>query len=156
MIFPDDTDKMLEVEYTSNLKTGMFDTDGCIILKSKYSKENYDKEIKRLSEITCEIKYQNESVKNDVRYDESMYRYPAYITSDGYDYVYEYALLDEANDTIIYVLLSYPNATDLVKYKQYLKKNVGEYILNQKNVLDEFTIYAHKFGDIYYEYTDMQ
>lgn len=158
MVFPDDTDHMMDAEFTSSLKTGLFDTDGFFILKAKYAAEDFDREIERLSQIKCEIRYNGDSVINKIRYDENTYNYPAYIASDGFDYVYEYALIDKENHTIIYVLLSYPKYVKLKKYKDYLRKDANEYHLNNKNVLNYFTIYAHKFPgmDGWLEYSDMQ
>jgi len=158
MVFPDDTDNMLVGEFASSLKTGLFDSDGYFILKAKYAPKDFESELNRLSKITCELKFENDTVINKIRYDENMYNYPAYIASDGYDYVYEYALLDEENNSIIYVLLSYPHYANLTKYKDYLKRDSNEYNIENKTVLENFTIYAHKFEEMdgWMEYSDLQ
>ncbi len=158
MVFPDDTDKMIDAEFNSALKTGLFDTDGFFILKAKYAREDFDCELNRLSQIKCELKYNNDVVTNEIRYDENIYNYPAYIASDGFDYVYEYALIDEENNTIIYVLLSYPEYTNLTEYKNYLKRDSGEYNLDNADVLENFTIYAREIPgtDGWLEYSDTQ
>lgn len=157
-IFPDSIDNAKSVEYESKVKTGMFDSDGYFILEIEYDEMEYKKEIKRLADISCEISYEGNAVQNQILYDNDKYNYPAYIASDGYDYVYEYALLDEDSNRIIYVLLSYPEYSKLQKYSDFLKKNVEEYNLNNNTVLDNFTIYAHKFPelDAWIEYTDMK
>ena len=80
-----------------------------------------------------------------IKYDDSMYKYPAYIASDGYGDVYEYALMDAENDTIIYVLLSYPEYLNLSKYKDYTKRNKNDY--KQNDSFNEFTIYYHTFDN---------
>ena len=144
MIFPEDLNNAVNSEYAYSTKTGLFDTDGYFILKAEYNEEDYNAEVKRLSDINCEITFQNDSYTGYVLYDENMYNYPAYITSDGYDSVYEYALLDEENNTIIYVNLSYPKFVDLKDYEDYLKKDRDEYDDN-KNTLEKFTIYYHRF-----------
>ena len=144
MIFPEDLNNAVNSEYAYSTKTGLFDTDGYFILKAEYNEEDYNAEVKRLSDINCEITFQNDSYTGYVLYDENMYNYPAYITSDGYDSVYEYALLDEDNNTIIYVNLSYPKFVDLKDYEDYLKKDRDEYDDN-KNTLEKFTIYYHRF-----------
>lgn len=77
-----------------------------------------------------------------------MYRYPAYIASDGFDYNYEYALIDKENNRIIYIHLSYPDYNKLKEFKDYLKINSKEYELDNGTVLDHYTIYAHKFEGI--------
>ena len=144
MIFPEDLNNAVNSEYAYSTKTGLFDTDGYFILKAEYNEEDYNAEVKRLADINCEITFQNDSYTGYVLYDENMYNYPAYITSDGYDSVYEYALLDEENNTIIYVNLSYPKYVDLKDYEDYLKKDRDEYDDN-KNTLEKFTIYYHRF-----------
>ena len=145
-IFPDDTDAALEVDYNSSLKTGLFDTDGHIFLTATYSDEEFKNEIDRLSKITCTVfgsmhgdsDYHTEKIL----YDTEMYNYPAYISIDGYDTVYEYALIDEENKRIIYALLSYPRLTDLVKYQEYLKKDKLSYKTDDGSTLEKFSIYS--------------
>ena len=145
MVFPDTTDDMIDAKFTSKVKTGLFDSDGYFILEAKYNSEDFENEIKRLSEIECAIEYRDDVVVNKIKYDEDMYNYPAYIASDGYDYVYEYALIDDNNNSIVYILISYPEYTNLIEYKDYLKKEPKEYNLDNNKVLENFTIYAHKF-----------
>lgn len=158
MVFPNDTDKMIDADFASSTRTGLFDSDGFFILEAKYAPEDFDLELNRLSQISCELKYKDDAVINEIRYNESIYNYPAYIASDGFDYVYEYALIDKENYAIIYVLLSYPEYTKLTEYKDYLKKDSNEYNLDNKKVLENFTIYAHKFPgmDGWLEYSDRQ
>ena len=47
--------------------------------------------------------------------------------------------MDEENDTIIYVALSYPEFYKMSKYKDYLKKDRSEYNIEDSTV--QFTIY---------------
>ena len=136
MIFPDSTDKILEGEYASNLKTGLFDTDGYIVLKAKYNAEDYNAEVERLSGID----FDGEKVFYDIKYDDTTYNYPAYVASDGFDFVYEYALMDEEDSTIIYVILSYPDVKELNKYADYLKKDIEAYDIDSPTH-DLFNIY---------------
>lgn len=153
-IFPDSTDNMLNATLDSNLKTGLFDTDGYIILQAEYTEEDYQAEIERLSFVECSITYNGETITQQIRYDEDSYSLPAYVTSDGFDNVYEYALIDDANNTIIYILLSYPNPLSLSKYSDYLKTEITAY--NISDALNQFTIYAHSFddGNSWIEYSD--
>ncbi|MGN0317445.1 MAG: hypothetical protein ACI4E1_05845 [Lachnospira sp.] len=157
-IFPNSIDNAKTARYESKVKTGLFDSDGYFILEAEYDETDFENEISRLSDISCDISYNETSVTKQVVYDENMYEYPAYITSDGYDYIYEYALIDELNSRIIYVILSYPEYSKLQDYKEFLKKNADEYNLDNKTVLENFTIYAHKFPGIdgWIEYSDME
>lgn len=151
-VFPDNLDNAKDSEYAYSAKTGLFDTDGYFILKVSYDEEEYEKEIERISDISCEVKKNDgSSFTNYILYDENMYNYPAYIAVDGYDNSYEYALLDEENQTIIYVALSYPEGLKLDDYKDYLKKDKDDYSIEIGTSLDRFNVYAHHFdGDDYW------
>jgi len=154
--FPDNTDKILDGEYAFHLKYGILDSDAYIIMKAHYSHEDYLQEEKRLSEIKCTIVNSRinqlskkeeiiDTVNSCIKYDNSMYKYPAYIASDGYDDVYEYALMDAENDTIIYVFLSYPEYLNLSKYKDYTKPRKKDY--KENDSFNDFTIYYHTFDN---------
>lgn len=150
-IFPDDTEKMMDATFVSSLKTGFFDTDGYIILQGRYSEEDYEAEVERLASIECTVL----DITVGVRYDEESYGLPAYVATDGFDYQYEYALIDEANQEITYVLLSYPEYVNLREYEEYLKLDKSEYKI--KDSLEEFSIYSRYWEDgIYIEYSDEQ
>lgn len=155
-IFPNDIN-LLDAEFSSKLKTGLFDTDGYILLTINYDKEKYDKEIERLSKLNIIIKetcYSNsKSITNYVKYDDKSYEYPAYITIDGFSNKYEYALLDRNNLKIIYIYLSYPNIND-INYNMYLKKDKSYY--SNTNSLNLYSMYNHSFdnGKSYMEYND--
>lgn len=152
-LFPENTDAMVEPEYVSSMKSGLLDSEGYIILKTGYSEQDYEAEIERLSKIECSLSFQGEKVTQRVRYDTQTYALPAYVAVDGYDCVYEYALVDENTKEITYVLLSYPDPDRLGQYKRYLKKNTGAY--DVKDPLSCFSIYAHSFdgGESYTEYS---
>ena len=146
LLFPESVNGAVEADYHQGLKEGIFDTDGYVFLEVKYSDEDYEAEKKRLSETSNEIEDFDRStnrttskITKKVKYDDELYNYPAIIASDGYSDAYEYALLDEKNDTIIYAALSYPEFYQMSKYKDYLKKNKSEYKIN--DTLERFTIY---------------
>lgn len=148
-LFPDDLQAMTETTFVSNLRSGLFDTDGYLILKSKYSMEDYETEVARLADTKCVVM----GTESAVRYDTESYALPAYVAVDGFDYVYEYALVDEENCEITYVLLSYPEYDDLSEYKECLKLDISEYEI--EDALNQFTIYARESEDgIYVEYLD--
>ncbi len=155
-VFPEKDFKPTEAEFASSLKTGLFDTDGYIILRAKYTEEDYWKEVERLSAIECTICFKEEAVTQQIRYDEESYALPAYVTVDGFDDIYEYALMDEKDCTITYVLLSYPNVLKLNEYRAYLKKDILKYEIT--DALNQFSIYAHSFdaGQSWIEYSDME
>ncbi len=144
-LFPENLDKSVDDEYAYSAKTGLFDTDGYFILKVQYNEEDYKAEVDRMSDVSCKIDFDNnQSYTNYVYQDDTMYNYPAIIAMDGYDNAYEYALLDEEDLTIIYVALSYPESVNLIKYKDYLKKDLSAYIIPGSS-LENFSLYSHRF-----------
>ncbi len=155
-VFPDSESKMLDAEFVSSLKTGLFDTDGCIILNAQYDEKAYLQELERLSSIECTISFKGQEVTQQIVYDEESYALPAYVAVDGFDGMYEYALVNEKAYTVTYVLLSYPNVFKLSEYQEYLKKDTSKYEIT--DVLNQFTIYAYSFdgGQSWLEHSDMQ
>lgn len=148
-VFPEDTKDMIEPTFVSSFKTGFFDTDGYMILQAGYDKEDYDAEVKRLSSIECTV----DDITIGIKYDDESYALPAYVAIDGFDYEYEYALLDEKNHTITYVILSYPEYVDLSEYEEYLKLDADEYKI--EDTLNQFSIYERYYKDgVYIEYSD--
>ncbi len=148
-VFPDNTANMLDPTFESSLKTGFFDTDGYIILQGTYNEEDYDAEVQRLSSIECTVN----DITIGIKYDDESYEMPAYVAIDGLDYEYEYALLDEDNHTITYILLSYPEYVDLHEYEEYLKLDTDEY--KTEDSWNRFSIYSRHYGDgVYIEYSD--
>ena len=160
-IFPNDGQNAVSVEYESALKTGMFDTDGYIFFSATYEDDEFKKEVERLSEISCtvfESKHEDSDYHiGNIIYDTESYKFPAYVASDGYSSVYEYALIDNDNKRIIYVLLSYPNiANDEAEtvQKDYLKKDLNAYDLKNGSTLERFSIYSFGFSKgIWSEYS---
>ncbi len=156
-IFPDNKDILIDPTFSSSFKTGLFDSDGYIILKTKYSEEDFNTEIERLSKLEMTIKancYSNaKSYTNYVKYDENTYNYPSYITIDGFGYTYEYALINKDDLEIVYVYLSYPDVKNS-KYVEYLKKDKSEY--SKVEVLTLYSMYNHTFdnGSSFVEFND--
>ncbi|MCR4649661.1 MAG: helix-turn-helix domain-containing protein [Lachnospiraceae bacterium] len=143
LLFPDDLSKSVNDEFAYSAKTGLFDTDGYFILKVQYNEEDYKDEADRLAGTYNDVTIgDGTTYTQNVYYDDTTYNYPAYVAMDGYDSAYEYALLDEENDTIIYVSLSYPENLHLSKYKDYLKKDAKAYFISSSS-LERFSIYSH-------------
>lgn len=147
-IFPDDNSILKELDFSSSFQTNLFDSDGYIILKSKYSKEDFENEIDRIKTLNATI-YEscNDNAKtytNYVKYDDKSYQYPAYITIDGFGHTYEYALINNDNLEIVYVYLSYPSKNNS-NYKDYLKKEKSIY--SALDTLNMFSMYNHSFDN---------
>lgn len=143
-LFPDDLKDAEDAEFWYEYKTGLFDTDGSFFLSAVYSDEDFADEIERISEITCTVNDGVEDITQTVIYDEDMYNYPAYIAIDGYTHNYEYALIDEDDNRIVYVLLGYPDYDELSEYSDYLKSDPSAYDLENGTTLGRFCIYSVK------------
>ncbi len=155
LIFPDEINAVQEPFYEAEFRTGLFDTDGYMVMELTYEAADYEAEVKRISEISVTLSDRRESITQGVRLDLDDYAFPAYVASDGYDDVYEYALLDEEELRIIYVYLSYPQSQDLSGYRDYLKQEFEAYE-NPGNTLTDFSIYGYSFdgGKSAIEYRD--
>ena len=153
-IFPDES---LITEsnssYTCNASMGILDTDATIILECDYNDTQYEQEIERLKNLQMTIKHGEEEYTNYVIYDEESYNYPAYITIDGYSYTYEYALLDNNKNRIIYIYLAYPRV-EAFNWNEYLKKDKNVY--DNDDTFSCFSMYNHTFdgGESYTEFDD--
>ena len=155
-LFPDDLSNTEDADFRYEYKVGLLDTDASFFLTATYSDEAFEAEVERISGITCTVNDGNEDHTQAVIYDEDMYRYPAYIAIDGYCHTYEYALIDEANNRVIYVLTSYPDPEHLKEYSDFLKNDPKAYDLGNTSTLDRFCIYSVKMIDFdgYVEYDD--
>ena len=144
-IFPNDTFNLINPTFYSSFKVGLFDTDGYIVLDTKYNENDFNNEINRLSNLNMIISNCNGSTfTNYIKYDENSYQYPAYITIDGFSSTYEYALIDKDNLNITYVYLSYPNVSN-IQYNKYLKKDKSEYSI--MDTLNKYSMYNHSFDN---------
>ena len=141
-LFPDEivTDK---IEYSADFQPNLFDTDGSMILSCMYRDEQFSDEISRLRALSKTIDFDGEQYTNTVMYDEDTYSYPAYITIDGFGNTYEYALIDQFNNRIVYIYLSYPDDKTLEQYRDYVKKDLSVY--EEENTEDAYSMYNHSF-----------
>lgn len=154
-IFPDDISSAIDSDFISSFQTNLFGSDGYIILKAKYNKENFENEIKRISNLEKNIVLDNSSYTNKVKYSETYYNYPAYITIDGFGNKYEYCLINEGEFELIYIYLSYPDILSSA-YSNYLKVEKQDYF--KQNTLDNYSMYNHTFdnGESYIEFDDYE
>ena len=153
-IFPDaETVAASKTEYKAVLHTGLFDTDGEIVLECTYNKKSFEQERQRLAGLSMTIVSGEESHVNTVLYDKDAYNYPAYITMDGFGHTYEYALMDGENRRIIYVYLAYPDDETKVD-ERYLKRDTAVY--DETDANHRFSMYNHSFdgGESWTEFSD--
>ncbi len=155
-IFPADREDFIAPNFSSTLDSRFFGIDGYIILDVRYEEEKFHKEIERLSNLKMTIKercYANaKEYTNDIRYDNNSYKYPAYVTIDGFKNIYEYALIDQDNLRIMYVYLAYPDIKDIDSI--YLKKDISFYSVMDS--MNRYSMYMHSFdgGKSFSEFDD--
>lgn len=91
VIFPKDVSQENIESYFYLNRDMIFDPICEIYLKCQYNAEEYASEVERLKEIP------------NIRYDQENFNYSAYVTMYNYSSVYEYALLLEEENTIVYI-----------------------------------------------------
>ena len=152
-VFPDSVEESRVVLFESSFGEGLFDTDGYIILEYRCDDEQIAAEEERLGQLSMTIRhYDGQTFTNEVVYDDKSYQYPAYITNDGFDSTYEYALIDREGGRIIYIYGAFV-LPDGFPYKDYLKTDRSAY---KKDSLKAFTVYNHSFdgGQSWDEFDD--
>ena len=154
-VFPDSLiSSEVNTSYSAYISEELFDENTEIFLSCEYNDEEYDSEVKRLSEIEITISYKDKSFTNHIKYDEEMYNYPAYIAIDGWSGRYEYALLIKDENKIVYIYLDSPSDKQLTKFADYVKKDTSDY--RKITTTGDFTIYNHSFdgGKTWIEFDD--
>lgn len=144
-IFPDGIAEDAKVQlFETEFQSGLFDTDGKCILVCRYQEDQLQKEIERLSSLEMDIVNLGgkERYTNPIRYDESSYRWPAYVANAGFGNTYEYALVNEEFNEIAYLYLAYPDPNHF-PYPEYLLLDVSAY--EEENTWDAFSMYNHSF-----------
>ena len=152
-VFPDGLEESRVILFESSFGEGLFDTDGYMILEYRCDAEQISAEEERLGSLSMTIRhYDGQTFTNHVMYDETSYRYPAYITNDGFDSTYEYALIDRGGGRIIYIYGAFV-MPDGFPGKDYLKTDRSAY---KKDSLKAFTVYNHSFdgGQSWTEFDD--
>lgn len=141
-VFPDEVEPDRVIRFESSFGEGLFDTDGYMILEYTCDEGQIAAEEERLKEISFTIShYDGQTFTNHIVYDETSYPYPAYITNDGFDSTYEYALIDRDGGRIVYVYGAFV-IPDGFPYKDYLKTDLSAY---KTDSLKAFTVYNHSF-----------
>ena len=137
-VFPEkinNPDKVKSYYYYCDNK-GLFDNDYQMYLESEFSEDEFKEEVKRLSEI--KVKYEGD--ENSIVYNNNDFKYPAYVAIKDKDCTYEYALVDDENNRVMYVYTRFMYESDIKFDKEYLPKN----FMNNASGLNGDSIY--RFG----------
>ena len=141
LIFPEEIPaEAEEVEYYYQYESGWDRPMSQIYLSYRLNENAYATEQERLSSLT----YTDRTGEpRSVEYDTTSFGYPAYVTIAGYDFCYEYALLNEKEHTIVYIYAMNTVSDDLQFNDEFLPnyymENFDDLAYQGK---DHFTIYG--------------
>ena len=141
LIFPEEIPaEAEEVEYYYQYESGWDRPMSQIYLSYRLNENAYATEQERLSSLN----YTDRTGETrSVEYDTTSFGYPAYVTIDGYDFCYEYALLNEKEHTIVYIYAMNTVSDDLQFNDEFLPnyymENFDDLAYQGK---DHFTIYG--------------
>ena len=141
LIFPEEIPaEAEEVEYYYQYESGWDRPMSPIYLSYRLNENAYATEQERLSSLN----YTDRTGETrSVEYDTTSFGYPAYVTIAGYDFCYEYALLNEKEHTIVYIYAMNTVSDDLQFNDEFLPnyymENFDDLAYQGK---DHFTIYG--------------
>lgn len=134
-IFPKTVEEAEVIDYSYQYMNTLFDPTARIYLECRYDDEAYQAEIARLQGIKAE----HDGKVQTVLYDTENFEYPAYVTINGNDHCYEYALL-LGEGRIAYIHMEFIRKEDVTFSADYLPKTYEEgdkgysmYIFYQKD-----------------------
>ena len=139
LVFPENVPSSAEnVQYFYKFENGWTRPMCQIYLSCTLSQEEYEAEKERLAGLS----FQSEAGTLPVR-EARGFAYPGYSAIEGYDFCYEYALLDEPWNHIVYVYTMNTIKQDIKFDKNYLPDNYMEGFEELSYMgLDRFTMYG--------------
>jgi hypothetical protein len=154
-IFPERiSENASDVYYFYSCESGGFDNSYQQFLKCTYAEEEYNAEIERLKGIKCVIPLKDGPVVNTVEFSDTKFGLPAYITAYASHGMYEYALCNDADKTIVYVYLQLIGNDRVVFSKEYLPLEFqdGKSLLEDTSFGNTNIYYAYQGNGIYMNY----
>ncbi len=142
LIFPDVIEKDNIDDYYYFYREYLFGAKCQVYLKCTYNDAQFVEEKERLANINIET---NWDAKNESKYDDNSFIYPAYVLSNGLENTYEYALLDESNHSIYYIFL-HDISQNGVKFNDELLPNDYQYASDTKEL---FNIHMFDVNGVY-------
>lgn len=136
-VFPEDiSETATNVDYYYFDMNTFMDPTCQIYLSCTYDTETYQKEVERLSQINYEM---NGAMK-PIQYEENIFAYPAYVSIYQWESCYEYALVDDEEQKIVYVFLQ-----GIPEWMLAFDEEYSPYYMNQEGKeLEKMTIYLHE------------
>lgn len=129
------TDVVYRYKYQSGYNRPMCQ----IYLECVLDQQDYDAEVQRLSTLSYTTL---DGQTNHVQFEKGAFIYPAYVTMMGYDFGYEFALVNEDAKTIIYIFTMNIVERDVNFNEDYLPEDFMEDFDDfTVDALDRFTMY---------------
>ncbi len=128
-----------EVTYRYKYQSG-YNRPMCqIYLQCKLEQQEFASEVERLRAISYTT---IAGETNLVQYDTENFSYPAYVTMLGYDFAYEYALVMEESQTIVYIFTMNTISKNVKFDESYLPEDfMADFDDFEVDALDRFTMY---------------
>lgn len=126
-VFPESIDNLDNVEYEYSCERGTLDNSYMIYLKAEYPDTTaYQAELERLENIYCTIDTPDDTVVNKIEYTQTLFNYPAYVAIYNTNMSFEYALADDATQSVVYVFLKLYEGSDFLVDAYLPKEFQGE------------------------------
>ena len=127
LVFPDSIPESAEnVKYYFEHVEEFIDPAIQVYLEYELSKEDYDAEVQRLKNIKGYNANTNDYTdeKNAIKYADTNYIFPAYVSIDAYDFSFEYVLMDAEQNRLIYIYTHHIFSESQIKFDtSYLRDN---------------------------------
>ncbi len=129
------TEVMYRYKYQSGYNRPMCQ----IYLECKLEQQEFQAEVERLSSLSYTTAA---GQTNSVQYNTTDFSYPAYVTMLGYDFAYEYALVMEQDQTIVYIFTMNTLEKNVKFEESYLPEDfMADFDNFEVDALDRFTMY---------------
>ena len=153
-VFPENISNAIDVDYFYYSGVDNHSISQYLIYAAvTYSKEDYECEKERLAKIKCDVVVDNDGtvVTNSIMYSEELFKYPSYVAVYASNLCYEYVLLDEENNQMIYIFSKLKDAQGIIP-QIYLPTEINGIEMYDINDWENQNIYWSKDADGDYEF----
>ena len=137
-VIPEDAEVLYYLYYSAT--PAISKTSYQICLNLKLTPEEYQKEAERISLIDKNTSIEGFKITSDIRFNENDFIYPAYVSVFSLNSAFEYVLLNEAENNIIYIYIQFTNEKDIKFDKIFLPAGYKPYGAIKTGTV--FTVYG--------------
>lgn len=155
-IFPDTINHALDADYFYYCGRDNNSISQYLIYAAvTYSETDFEKEKERISSIECEISLDGgkEAVTNSIMYTEELFAYPSYIAIYASNLCYEYVLVNEEENQMIYIFTKLVDGQGIIP-QEYLPIETQGKDMYGINSWENPNIYCSKNADDDIEFYD--